>query len=89
MKTATIPSLRVSPELREDAENVLRDGESLSGFLEYSLQVQIERRKSQRDFLARGMAGRDAARQNNDYYSASDVIRELDLLLTDAELGAK
>ena len=32
MKTATFPSLRVEPELREAAESVLEEGETLSGF---------------------------------------------------------
>ena len=31
MKTATFPSLRVEPELREAAESGLRDGETLTG----------------------------------------------------------
>ncbi len=34
MKTASIPSLRVEPELRRAAEAVLHEGESLSSFLE-------------------------------------------------------
>ena len=33
MKTATIPPLRVSPELRRQAEAVLEQGETLSGFV--------------------------------------------------------
>ncbi|WP_327372758.1 YlcI/YnfO family protein [Caballeronia arationis] len=34
MKTATFPAVRVEPELREAAESVLSDGESLSAFVE-------------------------------------------------------
>ena len=37
MKTSTIPSLRVDPQLRLAAESVLRDGESLSGFVEQAI----------------------------------------------------
>ena len=33
MKTTTIPSLRVSPNLRKQAEFVLEEGETLSGFV--------------------------------------------------------
>ncbi|TCF96440.1 prevent-host-death protein, partial [Paraburkholderia strydomiana] len=36
MKTATIPALRVEPELRRAAEEVLNDNESLSSFMEAS-----------------------------------------------------
>jgi hypothetical protein len=34
MKTATIPSLCVDPELRAAAESVLKEGETLSAFVE-------------------------------------------------------
>jgi hypothetical protein len=46
MKTSTIPSLRIAPELRAAAESVLEGGETLSSFVEHSLRVQIERRQS-------------------------------------------
>jgi len=46
MKTATFPSLRVDPELREAAESVLQDGETLSGFIEASVRETIERRRA-------------------------------------------
>ena len=38
MKTATIPSLRVDPALREAAESVLDQGETLSSFVETALR---------------------------------------------------
>lgn len=55
MKTSTIPSLRVDPELRAAAESVLEGGETLSSFVEHSLRVKIERRytKAARDDLRR------------------------------------
>ncbi len=34
MKSASLPSLRVDPELRQAAERVLREGESLSNFMD-------------------------------------------------------
>ena len=56
MKTSTIPSLRVKPELRLAAENVLQEGESLSSFVEQSLRRNIQQRKAQQEFIARGLA---------------------------------
>ena len=56
MKTATIPSLRVDPELRQAAESVLEKGETLSSFVEQSLRTSIEHRRMQREFIARGLA---------------------------------
>lgn len=81
MKTASIPSLRVDPDLRTAAENVLRDGESLSSFLEQSLRANIERRQAQKEFIARGLAARDQARRTGEYFTAEDVLRELDDML--------
>jgi hypothetical protein len=45
MKTASLPSLRVDPELRQAAESVLREGESLSQMIESSVREAIERRR--------------------------------------------
>lgn len=81
MKTATIPSLRVAPELREAAEDVLREGETLSGFVESALRAQIDQRRMQEQFLARGLASRDRARETGRYVSADTVLAELDTKL--------
>ena len=65
MKTATLPPLRVEPELRQAAEAVLHDGESLSGLMEKSLRDEVNRRRMQAEFIARGLAEdilRDAPR---------------------------
>ncbi|TRO81911.1 YlcI/YnfO family protein [Trichloromonas acetexigens] len=77
MKTATIPSLRVDPELRAAAESVLHEGETLSGFMEKALRDGIEQRKLQREFVTRGLAGRDAARHSGEYYSADEVLASM------------
>ena len=63
MKTATIPSIRVDPKLRQAAESVLENGESLSSFVEKSMRDNIRRRKLQQEFITRGLASRDEARQ--------------------------
>lgn len=81
MKSATIPSLRVTPELRQDAESVLREGESLSGFVEESLRRQIEHRKMQKEFIARGLASRDAARVSGEYASREEIMDSLQAML--------
>lgn len=81
MKTASIPSLRVAPDLRRAAESVLQEGETISSFLEQSLRANIARRRLQQEFIARGIASRDEAKRINEYYPAEDVLRELDDLL--------
>src|SRR5208283_196684 len=52
-KPRTIPPLRVSEELRADAESVLAPGETLSAFVMDAVSRTIDFRKSQLDFLAR------------------------------------
>ena len=87
MKTATIPALRVAPELRLAAESVLQQGETLSSFVEQSLRTNIQRRQFQQEFIARGMASRDEAKRTGVYYSSEEVLKELDQMLAQAESG--
>jgi len=75
MKTATIPSLRVDPELRTAAESVLKEGETLSAFVENSLRAQIHYRKTQAEFIARGLASLAEAERTGVYYSSEDVLK--------------
>ena len=88
MKTATIPSLRVDPELRAAAESVLQEGETLSAFVENSLRAQIRYRKTQAEFIARGLKAREEAKRTGIYYGAEEVLAELKGML-DAKLAEK
>ncbi|MBL8200027.1 MAG: prevent-host-death protein [Chromatiales bacterium] len=77
MKTTTIPPLRVSPELRREAEAVLREGETLSGFMLESLQESIARRRDQQEFIERGLKSAAKARSTGQYVTADDVVKQL------------
>ncbi len=77
MKSATLPSLRVDPQLRHDAEAVLEDGESLSQLIESAVRTQVELRKHQAEFLARGLAARDKARATGRYISSDTMLDQL------------
>ncbi|MDQ1817847.1 YlcI/YnfO family protein [Massilia sp. CCM 9210] len=85
MKTANSPSLPVAPELRKAAESVLESGESLSSFVAESVTLQIRQRRARHDFIERGLASRHAALEAGEYYSADDVLCELDEVLAQAE----
>jgi predicted transcriptional regulator len=89
MKTASLPSLRVDPELRRAAESVLDDGESLSSFVEDSVREGIERRRLRSEFVARGLASRDEAKHSGEYFSADQVQSELEGMLKEAEARTK
>jgi hypothetical protein len=88
MKTATIPSLRVEPALRTAAEDVLEEGETLSGFVEQSIRDGVQRRLAQREFIARGLTSRKAARRNRDYVPAGKVLGRLEGMLQKAKRTA-
>lgn len=89
MKSATFPSLRVEPALREAAESVLLEGESLSGFVEQSIREQVERRRNQSEFISRGLASREAAKTSGEYVCAEAVVARLEKRLDAAKAGAK
>lgn len=77
MKTATIPSLRVEPELRQAAESLLHEGESLSSFVEEAVRENIARRRLRNEFIARGLAARDSAQQSGRYVASDTVLEKL------------
>lgn len=81
MKSATFPPLRVEPELRDAVQNVLREGESLSSFVEQSVRANINQRRMQQEFIERGLRSRDEAIQTGEYYSAEEVLAEIDEML--------
>lgn len=88
MKSATIPSLRVTPAFRDDVESVLRKGESLSAFVEESLRQHVERRRMQKEFIARGLAARDKAKAAGQYASKEELMSSLqDILATQRKHG--
>ena len=77
MKSSSFPSLRVEPELREAAESVLRDGETLTSLIETSVRETIQRRRVREEFMARGLRSRDDAQHKGVYHSAESVHSEL------------
>lgn len=82
MKTANMPSLRVDPALRQAAEAVLHEGESLSSFMEQSLRDEVHRRRMQAEFIARGLAARKEAKRTGVYYTVEESMAGLDAILS-------
>ena len=89
MKSATLPPLRVAPELREAAESVLQEGESLSGLMEKSLRGEVNRRRNQAEFIARGLAARDEAKRTGLYYTVDESLAGLDAILVRHKPGGR
>lgn len=77
MKTASIPSVRVEPELRTEVESLLADGETMSQFVEASVRAAVQRRRHQADFIARGLRSLKDAHRSGDYIDADVVVNAL------------
>ena len=88
MKTTSIPPLRVTPELRKQAEAVLEEGETLSSFLLDALTRSIEYRKVRQQFIRRGLASAARAKKAGKYVSADRVIEKLARRLVKAKQRA-
>lgn len=80
-KTSTISPLRMSEEMRAAAKAALMDGETLSGFVLEAIQLNIQRRAMQREFIARGLAARDEAPRAGQHVSVDEVLAGLDRTL--------
>ncbi len=85
MKTAILPSVRVEPALRASAESLLGVGETLSGFVENSVRQAVMRRQHQAEFVARGLASLEKARDTGDYADADAALEKLALKLAAAK----
>lgn len=87
MKTASIPAVRVPPELRQAAEELLQTGETLSAFVEDAVRRSVEFRQAQQAFIERGLASAVAAKQSGDYVDSATVLGKLAQHLGKARQG--
>jgi len=74
MKSAQLPPVRVEPAVRQEIEGALREGESLSEFVEAAALQAARRRKAQEEFLARGRASLADAKRTGEFYPAEEVL---------------
>lgn len=77
MKTATIPPVRIEPALREQLEQVLAEGESLSAFVESAVRASVLQRQAQAEFVRRGLASLARAQTEGGYVSADESVQRL------------
>jgi predicted transcriptional regulator len=78
----------VSPKLRKQAEAVLEEGETLSGFVLDAVTRSIEYRNLRQEFVARGLASAARARKSGRYVSAERVLAKLSRRLAKAKQRA-
>jgi len=84
MKSAVIPQVRVEPELRAELEAVLKEGETLSGFVEASVRSAVAFRRVQTQFHERGEAAWHRYQATGESLSAAEGLAKLQ-----AKLNAK
>ncbi|HEX4510175.1 MAG TPA: YlcI/YnfO family protein [Burkholderiaceae bacterium] len=77
MKTAILPQVRVEPQLRADLEAVLREGETLSDFLEATVRQAVDYRRMQAEFDARADAAWARFQQTGAAVPAQEVVAEM------------
>ncbi|MEJ8839589.1 YlcI/YnfO family protein [Ramlibacter sp. AN1133] len=77
MKTATLPAIRVEPELREKIEAVLDQGETLSSFMEATLRSAVEFRAIRNEFHARGKRSQEHFDATGISYATEEVLEKL------------
>lgn len=89
MKTKTLPPLRVTPKLRREAESVLAKGETLSAFIFDSVARNVDFRRAQQLFVARGLASGERARKTGRYIPADAVMSKLASRLAKARAASR
>ena len=77
MKTATLPAVRVAPQVRELIESVLHEGESLSTFIEETVKKHAQWRKEDEAFYARAAKASQNLRDGGKFFTAEESISRL------------
>jgi len=77
MKSAVIPQIRVEPELRAELEAVLKQGETLTSFVETTVRNAIAFRRVQTEFHARAQAASEAYHQTGVSVPVETVLERL------------
>ncbi len=77
MKSAVIPPVPVEPELRAELESVLRQGETLTDFVESSVRNAIAFRRVQTSFHVRAQVASEADHQTGLAVPVEKVLDKL------------
>jgi len=85
MRSATFPPIRVKPEVRAEVEAVLREGESLTQFIEEAVVAAAAWRRAQSEFVTRGEAAITRWKQGGGGHSVDEAMSGLQARLDDAK----
>lgn len=84
MKTATLPPVRIEPAFRQQVEEVLQPGETLTQLVESAVRTAVAARKSQAEFLRRGIHAIETSRREATGIPAEQVMAGLERRLAAA-----
>ncbi|HEY9028346.1 MAG TPA: YlcI/YnfO family protein, partial [Burkholderiaceae bacterium] len=88
MRTATFPPIRVEPKVRAEVEAVLREGESLTQFIEEAVVAAAAWRRTQAEFVGGGEAAIERWKREGGGRTADEVMSDLQTRLDAAKLRA-
>ena len=84
MKTATIPPVRVSAKFRAELEKSLEKGETLAALVEKAVSSEVLRRRTQAEFVRRGLVAIERTQKDGGGIPADAVIAKLEARLAAA-----
>jgi hypothetical protein len=88
MRSAAFPPIRVEPEVRAEVEAVLREGESLTQFIEEAVVAAAAWRRVQAEFVTRGEAAIQRWKQEGGGHAVDEVMADLQSRLDEAKRRA-
>jgi hypothetical protein len=88
MRSATFPPIRVEPEVRAEVEAVLREGETLTQFIEQAVVAAAAWRRVQSEFVARGEAAIERWKHEGGGQGVDEVMADLQTRLDDPKRRA-
>jgi hypothetical protein len=74
MNETVKPSVLDDAEFHAAAESVLREGETVADLIDRSARAEVEYRREQAEFVARGLAALEEAERTGVWYTTEDVL---------------
>lgn len=84
-RTATLPPIRVAPKTKASVEGVLREGESLTQFIEKAVCDEAEFRAEQKAAVARAKKALRSAEKSVGVMLAEDFLADMEQRATAAQ----
>ena len=85
MRSTSLPAVRITPELKQQLEDVLADGETVSALVERAVRGEIERRVMEDEFRRRGIEAIERVEAGGAYLTAEEVLGKLEAKLQRAK----